>query len=206
MIVLRVIGSVISFLFLVEQVSMSTIDLVEVKKIIPTVLLDIRYATNNNFTKNVVYASARCFLRKEVVEKLSGVQKELELSGLGLKIWDAYRPHSVQKKFWELVPDKRYVADPTKGSKHSRGVAVDLTLVNLNDGSELEMPTPFDEFSVKAHSDATERISPIALANRKLLCDVMSHHGFEQDQNEWWHFNYKTWRSYDLLDISFDEI
>lgn len=175
-------------------------DLVEVVTICPDILLDIKYATTDNFTKQKVYTEAQCFLRKEVVQKLVAVQQELKKSGIGLKIFDGYRPRRIQYKFWELVPDERYVADPKKGSKHNRGSAVDVTLVRLSDSSELEMPSAFDDFTEKAHRKYDSMTSEAA-KNCRLLESVMVAHGFIPLPTEWWHFDDADWQKYDLLDI-----
>ena len=120
----------------------------------PRILLEIRYATANNFTHTALYDRPECWLNGVAAARLDAVQKELETQGLGLKVWDCYRPLSVQKKFWALVPDERYVANPAKGSRHNRGAAVDLTLVGAG-GSELLMPTAHDDFTTRAHRDFT---------------------------------------------------
>lgn len=180
-------------------------DLVEVKRLIPTIKLDIRYATPENFTKHTVYPSAKCYLRHKTVLKLREVQKELETLGLGLKIFDGYRPRSIQKTFWALVPDERYVANPEKGSKHNRGAAVDLTLIDLSTGQELSMPSAFDDFTTKAHRDYKAMNSTDA-RNCKLLELIMVKHDFEPLPTEWWHFDDKDWQLYDLIDIPFEEL
>lgn len=175
-------------------------DLVELNRVIPTICLQIRYATTDNFTHHKVYDSARCFLRRGTALKLKGVQDELRAKGLGLKVWDGYRPLSVQKIFWALVPDERYVANPAKGSRHNRGAAVDLTLVHLKNCSELKMPTPHDDLSVRAHRDYIN-LPPEAIANRKILEDVMTRHGFIGLPTEWWHFDDTDWQRYPILDV-----
>lgn len=179
-------------------------DLVEIKKLCPSIVLDIRYATANNFTGKVVYSSPRCFMRRTTAEKLIKVQEELAKFGLGLKIFDAYRPRRVQYKFWELVPDERYVANPAKGSKHNRGTAVDCTLV-MSDGAELAMPTEFDDFTEKAHRDY-KKLPAKVIRNRELLENIMTKHGFIGLPTEWWHFDDTDWEKYDLLDIAFEDI
>ncbi len=174
-------------------------DLVELIQITPRILLDIRYATPHNFTGKSVYASARCFLRKKTAERLHRVQLFLEKKGLGLKIYDGYRPLSVQKIFWELVPDRRYVADPKVGSKHNRGASVDLTLVDSR-GVELLMPTEFDDFSERA-SHLYSGGAKEALANRSELKSAMEREGFLSFENEWWHYDDPDWAQYPILDI-----
>jgi zinc D-Ala-D-Ala dipeptidase len=179
-------------------------DLVDVRKFIPGVELDIRYATTNNFMKKQIYPQARCFLRRSTAQKLKEVQEELHKSGLGLKVFDGYRPLAMQRKLWATVPDDRYVANPAKGSKHNRGAAVDLTLVD-GKGDELQMPTPYDDFTEKAHANY-KNLPPDAIKNRALLRQVMEKHGFAGISTEWWHFDDVDWKNYDLLDASFDEL
>jgi D-alanyl-D-alanine dipeptidase len=171
--------------------------IVNIQSVNPHVVLDIRYATTNNFTGKKVYDSANCLLRASTARKLSDAQRELEQSGLGLKVYDCYRPLAVQRKFWSLVPDERYVANPAKGSRHNRGAAVDLTLVDRN-GQELPMPTAFDDFTDKAHRNYTQ-LPPEALKNRALLEQVMTRHGFVGLPTEWWHFDDADWPSYPII-------
>ncbi|TPW20906.1 MAG: D-alanyl-D-alanine dipeptidase [Elusimicrobia bacterium] len=173
--------------------------LADVPAVAPGVRLDIRYATADNFTKAVVYPAARCLLRPEAAAALAKVQADLSGAGLGLKVWDCYRPLSVQKRFWELVPDPRYVADPKKGSRHNRGAAVDLTLVDAA-GQELEMPTGYDDFSESAHRASTAG-SPAARANAKRLDEAMARQGFKGLATEWWHFDFAGWEAFPLLDV-----
>ncbi|MGA7160133.1 MAG: M15 family metallopeptidase [Bacteroidota bacterium] len=174
-------------------------ELVDILSVNPTIVLDIRYATDNNFTHHKLYPVAKCLLRREPAESLSAVQKELRTRGLGLKIFDGYRPLSIQKKLWEAVPDARYVADPSKGSRHNRGAAVDLTIIDSL-GNEIAMPTPFDNFTVKAHCDYMKLPKKI-LKNRALLEKMMERHGFLRMSTEWWHFDFHGWGKYKILDI-----
>lgn len=176
-------------------------DLVEMGSFDPRILIDLRYATANNFTGHKVYSSVHCYLLPTVAQRLSRIQSKLEAMGLGLKIYDAFRPKSAQAKFWELVPDERYVANPAKGSRHTRGTTVDLTLVD-KDGNELEMPTPFDEFSERAHRNYMG-CSQAAIDNRALLERLMVEEEFEPLPTEWWHFDIVGWRSYKELDLEF---
>ncbi|HTR81579.1 MAG TPA: M15 family metallopeptidase [Bacteroidota bacterium] len=174
-------------------------DLVDVRSINRSIALDIRYATKNNFTHHKLYPVARCMLRRVVAESLSAVQKELQRRGLGLKVYDGYRPLSIQKKLWRAVPDDRYVANPKKGSRHNRGAAVDLTIVDSR-GKELAMPTPFDDFTVRAHTDY-RNLPPAVLKNRALLEQVMVRHGFLTMRTEWWHFDFQHWGKFHILDV-----
>lgn len=178
--------------------------LVNIRDVIPNAQFDIRYATTNNFTNKKVYSCSECFLQASAAHALKKVQEELQLQGLSLKIFDAYRPLSVQKIFWALVPDARYVADPTKGSRHNRGCAVDVTLVK-RDGIELPMPTEFDDFTERAHAHNLN-VSKEVGEHRTLLQNVMTKHGFEIMETEWWHFDFKDWRNYPILDISFEKL
>jgi beta-N-acetylhexosaminidase/D-alanyl-D-alanine dipeptidase len=177
--------------------------LVDVEQVIPGLLLDMRYASKNNFTGKIVYPRARCLLRRPVAEALVRVQKRLQERQRQLLIWDCYRPFAVQETFWKLVPDSRYVARPRRdrdgrpisGSKHNRGAAVDLSLADSG-GRALEMPTDFDDFSEKAHRGA--KASKTASANAKLLEEIMGDEGFLPLPTEWWHFDFPGWRDYPL--------
>lgn len=165
--------------------------LVRVLDYIPSARQELFYATENNFTGQRIYDFVEVYLRYGTVKKLMAVSEELAQQGLYLKIWDGFRPVSAQFKLWEIYPDSTYVANPNKGySNHSRGNAVDLTLVDEN-GNELEMPTGFDDFSGKADRDYSE-CSEAAAANAKLLEDTMQKHGFKGYYGEWWHFNDTT--------------
>lgn len=173
--------------------------LINIKSIIANILIDLRYATPDNFTGQTMYEFQECFLQKEVALQLAEVQKELESMGLGLKIWDGFRPMAVQWKFWELLPDERYVSDPRKGGRHTRGTAVDVTLVNQK-GEELGMPSGFDDFSEKAHRDF-QGASESAIWNRAVLERVMQKHGFVGLPSEWWHFDFVGWEKYPPIEI-----
>jgi len=179
--------------------------LVELKKYIPGLKLDIRYATKNNFTKQAVYREARAFARAPVAEALKNVQSELKKLGLGLKIFDGYRPYSVTVKFFDLASDKNFVANPKDGSRHNRGCAIDLTVVNLKSGKELKMPTPYDSFAAAASSDYKDLPANV-IKNRDLLINVMERHGFRVLDNEWWHFDFIGWKNFELMDIGFDAL
>ncbi|HWQ55632.1 MAG TPA: M15 family metallopeptidase [Bryobacteraceae bacterium] len=179
-------------------------DLVDIRDVNPRIRLDIRYATMNNFTRAQVYDEAQCFLQADVARRLSAVDQDLKRQGLGLKVYDCYRPLSVQKKFWALVPDERYVANPAKGSRHNRGASVDLTLVDAA-GREVAMPTPYDDFTAKAHRDARD-VAPEAVRNREILEKAMVRRGFLPLPTEWWHFDAPDWERYPVLDIPFAEV
>ena len=176
---------------------------VDVAETAPHIVLDIRYATEDNFTGKVLYPEKRCLLRRSTARKLRLVQQDLEKIGLGLKAWDCYRPLHIQHKLWALVPDPRYVANPEKGSRHNRGAAVDVTLVNA-EGAEQEMPTGYDDFSKRAHWDSVDGTA-LAIKNRNILRDVMMKNGFMPLRTEWWHFDAPDWRSHSLFDASFEK-
>jgi D-alanyl-D-alanine dipeptidase len=180
-------------------------ELVEIKKWIPNIKLDIRYATKNNFAKIAVYKQAKAFARLPVVEALRNVQNELNKSGIGLKIFDGYRPYSVTVKFYELASDKSFVANPKDGSRHNRGCAIDLTLINLKTGKELEMPTPYDSFAPEAAANF-DKLSEQVLKNRALLINTMEKNGFKVLSNEWWHFDFNGWKNFELMDIPFEDL
>jgi D-alanyl-D-alanine dipeptidase len=180
--------------------------MIEIKTIIPNIVYDLRYATKNNFTRAKLYGNAgQTFLRLPVAKAMQNVQQDLIKRGYGLKIFDAYRPYAVTKKMWNLIHDDRYVADPSKGSGHNRGLAVDLTIINLKDGSELNMGTGFDNFTDTAHHDF-KNLTPDILANRKLLRETMERFGFKALETEWWHYSWPNDRNYEVLDIDFKKL
>jgi len=180
-------------------------ELIEIKKAIPTVKLDIRYATRDNFMHQVMYKQARAFARKPVVEALKKIQKELNKKGYGLKIFDGYRPYAITVEFYKKASDKNFVANPAKGSKHNRGCAVDLTLINLKTGKELAMPTPYDSFSAAAAAKY-DNVSSEARRNRDFLMAIMAKYQMNVLENEWWHYDFSNWRKYDLMDIPFEKL
>lgn len=180
-------------------------ELVEIKKAIPSIVLDIRYATKNNFMKQVMYKQARAFARKPVVQQLKAIQAELAKKGYGLKIFDAYRPYAITIAFYEKASDKNFVANPTKGSKHNRGCAVDLTIIDLKTGKDVPMPTPYDSFAPEAAPHFNELPAEI-IKNRDFLISTMQAHGFKVIYNEWWHFDFNGWQDYDLMDIPFQNL
>ena len=153
-------------------------DFVDVGSVIPDVVLDLRYATDANFTGKAVYPVAHCKLRRAVVARLTKAAVVLRKRDRRLLVWDCYRPKSIQEAFWKLVPDERYVADPKKGSRHNRGAAVDVTLVG-RDGHELAMGTAHDDFSEKARPDSP-LVSATARANQRILKGAMEAEGFAQ--------------------------
>ncbi|HCK99749.1 MAG TPA: peptidase M15 [Candidatus Marinimicrobia bacterium] len=179
-------------------------EIVELKQIIPDIALDIRYATANNFVGEVLYPSSRCFLAKEPALALKKVQEDLKRQGFRLKVFDGYRPLSVQKRMWEILPDPRYVANPANGSNHNRAYSVDVTLID-NDGNDVLMPTEFDDFSEKAHRDNME-CPEIAIRHRSILEEAMGKHGFSGIDSEWWHFDYRGYKNRPVLDIAIDSL
>ncbi|MCZ4243131.1 M15 family metallopeptidase [Pedobacter punctiformis] len=180
-------------------------ELVEITKSIPDIKLDIRYATNDNFMQQVMYNQARAFARKPVVESLKRIQRDLNKKGYGLKIFDGYRPYAITVAFYKKASDKNFVANPNKGSKHNRGCAVDLTLINLKTGEEIAMPTSYDSFAAAAAANY-ENVSPELKRNRNFLITAMQKHGFKVLSNEWWHFDFNGWQNYNLMDIPFEKL
>jgi D-alanyl-D-alanine dipeptidase len=179
--------------------------LVEIKKYIPAIVLDIRYATTNNFMHRQMYKEAKAFARLPVVLALKDVESDLKTRGLGIKIYDAYRPYAITVKFYEEAKDTNFVADPRKGSKHNRGCAIDMGLVDLKTGKDLDMPTGFDSFSKKASANYPD-LPKQEIDNRELLKSVMQAHGFKVIGTEWWHYDFNGWAKYPLLDIPFSKI
>ena len=198
---LRVISNKDQYLQLVKLDS--NFAFVDLEQFIPNIQLDIRYATSDNFTGKVVYDKARAYVRLPVAKKLMSIQNELNSKGIGLKIFDAYRPYSITLKFWDLIKDTNFVATPWGGSRHNRGCAVDLSLIDLHTGLELLMPSEYDDFSDKAHPDNNEFNEEI-IANRKLLIDIMKKYGFTVYPTEWWHYDFNGYNQYSITDISFD--
>ncbi len=180
-------------------------ELVDLEKLIPGIKLDIRYATKNNFTGEIIYTIAKAFARKPVALALKKVQDSLAFHNLGLRIYDAYRPYSATLKFYEVYPDTNFVANPKYGSRHNRGCAIDLTLIDLNTNLEIPMPSEFDDFSEKAHPDYTD-LTPEVIENRTFLFNIMSQFGFTHYPTEWWHFDFSGWENYPLMDLSFEEL
>jgi D-alanyl-D-alanine dipeptidase len=178
--------------------------MIELKELVPGIVYDLRYASTNNFMKRRMYPvwTRSTFLRAPAATALSKVQEQLKEKGLGLKVYDAYRPYSVTVKFWELVKDERYVANPSKGSGHNRGVAIDLTLINLATGAELDMGTGFDNFSDTAHHNF-KKLPADVLANRELLKTTMEAFGFIAYGEEWWHYSWPGSGKFEILDIEF---
>ncbi|UGU16701.1 M15 family metallopeptidase [Sinomicrobium kalidii] len=148
---------------------------------------DMKYATEDNFLKTKVYDCAECYVRAQTAKALIAANRDLMEQGYRIKFFDCYRPHDVQKKMWEIVPNPQYVANPAKGSIHNKGGAVDITLVDT-DGNALDMGTGFDFFGKEAHHDYTGLPDEV-LANRRLLKETMEKHGFWSIRTEWWHYN-----------------
>lgn len=180
--------------------------MVELKRSIPGLVYDLRYAGTNNFMHRRMYpaGTAVTFLRLPAAKALQQVQDELKGQGMGLMIFDAYRPYAVTVKFWELVGDERYVANPAKGSGHNRGIAVDLTVIDLHTGRELDMGTGFDNFSDTAHHAFTGLPHDV-LQNRKWLRATMEKYGFKALETEWWHYYLPDAARFEVLDIAFHQ-
>ena len=175
-------------------------------KSISKIKLDLKYSSSDNFMHKKLYPKIRTtYLRKRTLTNLYNAEQEFLKKNLTLKIWDAYRPYSVTKKMWDEIKDERYVADPKLGSGHNRGIAVDLTLIDLETGNELNMGTSFDNFTDTAHSDF--KYLPVdVLSNRKLLRDVMESNGFKNLPTEWWHFFIPNIDKDEVLDLSFRDL
>jgi D-alanyl-D-alanine dipeptidase len=180
-------------------------ELINLEMLVPGLVLDIRYATTNNFTGEKIYNLARAYARKPVAEQLKAIQAELKTKGLGIKIFDGYRPYKATVRFYEVYHDTTYVASPYRGSRHNRGCALDLTAINLKTGEELKMPTGYDSFQKEAWP-RTPVADPVIRANRAMLIDVMERHGFKVNGSEWWHFDFIGWKNYEVLDIDFEEL
>lgn len=192
-----------------EEEALKALDaagLIEPTTLDSSLILDIRYATKDNFTGKAVYPSARCFLVRDVAERLIKVHRELRKRGLGLKVYDCYRPLHVQEIFWSILPDERYVLRPerkdgriVKSSKHNRGAAVDVGLVD-GMARELPMPTAFDDFTERAHRNY-KGAPAAAIRNKVTLERAMAAQGFELFPTEWWHFDGPGWQQHEPLDL-----
>lgn len=175
--------------------------LIPLKNYIPDILIDLRYATPYNFMHRVLYHHSEALLRRPAARALDSVQRMLRTKGYTLKIWDAYRPYSITEKMWEPVKDDRYAADPHTGSGHNRGIAVDLTIVSLHTGQELDMGTGFDNFTDSAHHNFP--LPDSIAANRLLLKTTMEQFGFKALPSEWWHYALPDANRYPLMDVDF---
>jgi D-alanyl-D-alanine dipeptidase len=175
-------------------------ELVDVAQLVPDAVLDIRYATADNFLGRPLYSAARCLLRRPVAERLARAAGRLRTLGFRLRLWDCYRPQAVQWRIWRSRPQRGYVADPRWGSNHNRGAAVDLSLVTA-DGHDIEMPTPFDSFDRRARADATSGVTLAARRHRGILRRAMEAEGFVVNRMEWWHYDASGAGVYALLDV-----
>lgn len=200
---LEIVNDYQTYLEIVEQDSNKKF--VDLEEYLPDAVLDIRYATDNNFTGEVIYTEAKAFARLPVAKALQKVQSDLKEQGLTLKIFDAYRPYAATMRFYEVYPDTMYVAAPWHGSRHNRGCAVDVSLVDRETGEEIPMPTPFDAFTEAAHPTYDDLAEEV-IQNRQILIDVMNQHGFTVYPYEWWHYDYQGWEDYKLMDVSFGEL
>lgn len=182
-------------------------ELVELQRLDPTIRLDIRYATNQNFAGRPVYSEARAFLQRPAAEALVKVNQALKPLGYQLLVFDGYRPWSVTKLFWDITPKakKEFVADPRKGSRHNRGCAVDLSLWNIATAQEVTMPGAYNEMSPRSYA-AYPGGTPEQRALRDLLRSKMEQNGFTVLDAEWWHFDYKDWQSYPIQNIPFSKL
>ncbi|CAG0991263.1 zinc D-Ala-D-Ala dipeptidase [Gammaproteobacteria bacterium] len=202
---MKAVLAVVCLLFLLPDVlhsQSSDAELVNVKELIPDIVLDLKYSTVVNFTAQKLYTTNECLLARGMVNRLAVVQDSLRARGLGLKIFDGYRPRAVQYLMFEIYPDPNFVADPVTGSKHNRGAAVDLTLIDLATGAELSMPTAFDYFGDAAAHGWTIGLSAEQIANRELLRSMMEDvGGLTRLPSEWWHYEHAPSTSIPLYDF-----
>ncbi len=180
--------------------------LVDLQKFIPNILLDIKYATKNNFTNQQVYRMAKAYARVPVALALKKAQADFEKLGYAIKIYDSYRPYSATVRFYELMKgDTTYVASPYKGSRHNRGCAIDMTIVDRSTGKELQMPTDYDAMQ-KESWPSTPVSDPLIKRNRSTLIEVMERNGFKVYSTEWWHFDFIGWEQFEVMDIDFENL
>jgi zinc D-Ala-D-Ala dipeptidase len=184
-------------------------DLVEIVKLDPTIRLDIRYATTNNFMHRAMYVQAKAFMQRPAAEALVRAHRALKAKGYGIVVFDAYRPWGVTKAFWDAASEAErkieFVANPSKGSRHNRGCAADISLFDLTTGQEVTMPSEYDEFSERAYPSYTGG-TPESRARRDLLRAAMEAERFTVYPAEWWHFDYNDWKSYRIMDVPFEQM
>lgn len=178
---------------------------VRIKDHIPDIVLDIKYATVQNVFYEKLYDNPYAIIRLPVAKALKQVHEELKRQGIGLKIYDAYRPYSVTCRMWDIMPDSIYMGKPWRGSKHNRGISVDLTLIDFKTKKELRMPTPYDALVYPSHPDFMQ-LPDSAIRNRQLLITTMHKYGFSVAKNEWWHFDFIHGLAYELVDISHKQV
>lgn len=191
----------------IEKGEFKETNLVELVKLDSTIHLDIRYATPNNFAKQVVYKEARAFLQKDAAESLKKINASLKPLGYGLLVFDGYRPWDVTKLFYDITSkeNKKFVADPKEGSRHNRGCAVDVSLYDINTGKEIPMPGVYDEMTERSYSDYTGGTEE-QRRTRDLLILKMQAENFTVYKYEWWHFDYKDWQLYRITNLPFSEV
>ncbi len=180
-------------------------ELIDLENFVPDMIMDIRYATANNFTGKKIYNLAKAYARRPVAEALKKAQAEFKKSGVSVKMHDAYRPYSATVKFYEEYHDTTYVASPYKGSRHNRGCALDMTIVDLKTKKELKMPTEYDSFSKDAWPTTPVK-DPEIRKNRDLIIRVMENNGFKVNASEWWHFDFVGWNKFEVMNIDFEEL
>jgi len=180
-------------------------ELVNLAEVAPHIALEIGYATEKNFTGKQIYTLARAYARKPVAEALKRAEADFNAMGYGIKVYDAYRPYKATVKFYEEYHDTTYVASPYRGSRHNRGCALDMTLIDLNTGEELAMPTAWDAFDPQAWPTA-EVADSVVRNNRNMLIAVMVRNGFSVYEHEWWHYDFNGWEAFEVMDIDFEEL
>ncbi|MDP8972730.1 MAG: M15 family metallopeptidase [Actinomycetota bacterium] len=180
-------------------------ELVDLEEEISGIRLDVRYATEDNFMGEQLYPVPKAVLRKPAAESLSDAQEDLKERGLELEVFDGYRPYSVTERIWEPYQDPDFVADPAQGSRHNRGCAVDVTLIDSASGEELFMPTEYDDFTEQAAHDYTD-LPEEAKDNRDLLREVMEGHGFAALETEWWHYDCQDWERFEVMDLPLENV
>ncbi|MBT6962945.1 MAG: M15 family metallopeptidase [Lentimicrobiaceae bacterium] len=191
--------------YLMQLYESSSYELVDIKEYVPGIKLDIKYATPNNLIGEKIYPVSMAIVRRPLAESLYKVQQSLNNYGLGLVIFDGYRPYGSTVRIYELFKDTNIIASPWQGSHHNRGTAVDVSLIDLEYGQEIQMPTGYDNFSQAAYSNY-QNLPKNVLKNRDILISEMQNHGFKVNPKEWWHFDFIGWQEYDIMDLSFEQI
>lgn len=178
--------------------AVSTHELIDISQVDKSIVIDLRYATSDNFLKHKLYSDNTARLLPHVAHALAKAQQEFLAHGVSIKVWDAYRPIRIQEIMWNKLPDERYVSNPAKGGRHTRGTAVDITLVDVVTGQELKMPTEFDNFTALAHRGINYN-DPEVRNNFSLLDSIMTKHGFIGLRTEWWHYDFHDWEKFPVI-------
>ncbi|MDG1136423.1 MAG: M15 family metallopeptidase [Bacteroidales bacterium] len=191
--------------YLLQLSESSTYELVDIEEYVPGIKLDIKYASPNNLIGERIYPVSKAIVRRPLAESLYKIQKSLNNYGLGLVIFDGYRPYGATVRVYELYKDTNFIASPWQGSHHNRGASVDVSLIDLEYGQEIQMPTGYENYSEASHINY-QNLPKNVLDNREILISEMQNNGFKVNPKKWWNFDFIGWQEYDIMDLTFEEI